>query len=214
MKISVLKKIHRRRALWRVEFDDDTPPLELAEESVFAEALSVGMSVDASRLAALQHADQLRRCRARAWDRLSRRPHSRAEMRRALRNARFPANVVDEVLDRIAQMGYLDDKAYARQIVEARVQRAREGPLLVRQKLAQRGVAREIIDEAIAPAEDPAHQAEAARALLEKWNRRSQPADPRKRRQAAAAFLARRGFDSEIVWETVATIINTGREEA
>jgi regulatory protein len=208
MKISVLKKIPRRRALWRVEFDDDTPPLELAEESVFAEALSVGMSVDASRLAALQHADQLRRCRARAWDRLSRRPHSRAEMRRALRNARFPANVVDEVLDRIAEMGYLDDNAYARQVVEARVQGAREGPLLVRQKLAQRGVARDIIDE------DPVHQAEAARALLEKWNRRSQPADPRKRRQAAAAYLARRGFDSEIVWETVATIINTGREEA
>jgi regulatory protein len=203
MKIASLKKVPRRVGLWRAEFDGETPALELSEETVLAEGLFSGMEVDHNHLATVVRSDQMRRCRTRAWDRLSRRPHSRAEMKRVLRTARFPADVVEEVLDRIAGMGYIDDTAYAKQVVEARVQGAREGPLLVRQKLAQRGVSREVIDEVMAPAEDPVHQAESARALLEKWNKRSEPSDPHKRRQAAAAYLARRGFDSEIVWEAV-----------
>jgi len=207
MKITTLKKLPRRRGTWRVEFDDDTPGVDLSEETVLAEGLVSDLPIDERRLSAIVRGDQLRRCRVRAWDRLSRRPHSRAELRRALRGARFAAEVVEEVLDRIASMGYLDDSAYARQMVEARVDGAREGPLLVRQKLIQRGVPREIIEEAIAPAEDPQHQGEAARALLEKWNRRSEPKDPRKRRQAAAAYLARRGFESEIVWEVVEQVL-------
>ncbi len=210
MKIATLKKLPRRTGIWRAEFDDDAPALELSEETVLAEGLFSGMEVDHGHLAAVVRGDQARRCRARAWDRLSRRPHSRAELKRALRGARFPADVVEEVLERIAGMGYLDDAAYAKQVVEARVQGARERPLLVRQKLAQRGVAREVIDEVMAPAEDPAHQAESARALLEKWSRRSEPSDPRKRRQAAAAYLARRGFDPDIVWEAVEKMKDKG----
>ena len=78
---------------------------------------------------------------------------------------------------------------------------------MVRAKLAQRGIPGDIADKSIAPLQDSETQADAARHLLTKWNRRSMPTDPQKRRVAAAGFLARKGFDSEIVWRIVGEIL-------
>ena len=52
---------------------------------------------------------------------LSVRPRSVVETRRRLRHLGYPQALVDEVVGRLVEMGYLDDEALARSWVEARV---------------------------------------------------------------------------------------------
>lgn len=133
---------------------------------------------------------------------LSVRPRSIAETRRRLRHLGYPHALVDGVVERLIEMNYLDDAAFARAWVQSRDRARPRGETALRRELALKGVAREVIDDVLeerdgmADGYDP--NTVAAAALLER--RRSvlqRERDPHKRRQKAYALLARNGFDPQ-----------------
>jgi regulatory protein len=129
------------------------------------------------------------------------RPRSVSETRRRLRHLGYPQELVDSVVQRFAEMGYLDDEAFARAWVESRDRARPRGEIALRRELAQKGIARSVIDEVlverVADATNDPNES-AARALLAR--RRSsleREPDPARRRQKAYGLLARNGFDPE-----------------
>ena len=189
-------------------FEPEREPMEVGGEVWAFSRLAKGDEVSEERLDKLRYEDEVHRCKQRAWGLLDRRMRSRKELTQALRQRRFAKEIIDRIVGELSERGFLDDATFARVFVEERDARGRSGPRLIRQELAARGVAPEIADRALEGLDKSDTQEEKARALLQKWNRRSKPEDPHKRRQAAAAFLMRRGFDSEIVWELVREIIS------
>jgi regulatory protein len=132
------------------------------------------------------------------------RPRSVAETRRRLRHLGYPHALVDEVVDRLIEMGYLDDEGFARAWIASRERARPRGELALRRELALKGVPREVIDNVLlersefAAAHDTDADLAAATALLER--RRAsleREADPARRRHKAYALLARSGFDPE-----------------
>jgi SOS response regulatory protein OraA/RecX len=146
------------------------------------------------------------------------------EVRRHLADAAFPAELVERAIDRLLELGMLDDRTFATAWVESRDRVRPRGQSALRRELALKGVDRETIlavlsdrDDAAAEAADEAESAGdaeyadrsagtadevAARRLLDK----SRAAllridDPRVRRQRAYALLARKGFDPQICRE-------------
>jgi len=210
--VAAIRPKGRSRARFLVEFADGRAAVELAAEVVAVECLAAGREVDEARIAALLLDDERSRCRDRAWALIARRQRSRSELRTELLRRKFAAAVVEEVVARIEELGHLDDAAFARDVVEREAHARRHGPLIVRRKLASRGVAADIVDEAIAPVANDEAQRASARAILEKWNRRREPSDPRKRREAAAGHLMRRGFEPDVVWETVREVMGRNAE--
>ncbi len=148
------------------------------------------------------------------------RPRSEAETRRRLRVLGYPPALVDDVVERLLSVGYLDDRAFARAWVESRDRSRPRGSLALRRELHQKGVSRDIVDEVLAnrsktPAAhaprdvDPGMLADrrAGRQLLERHAARLQrEADPRRRRQKAYALLARHGFTPDICAELAASL--------
>ena len=133
---------------------------------------------------------------------LSVRPRSVTETRRRLRHLGYPHSLVDTVLDRFVEMGYLDDMQFARAWVESRDRARPKGEAALRRELALKGIARQVIDDVLAERLDEAvgddPNTTAATALLER--RRSaleREQNPVKRRQKAYGLLARNGFDPE-----------------
>lgn len=130
------------------------------------------------------------------------RPRSIGETRRRLRQLGYPQGLIDEVVERFAEVGYLDDEAFARTWVESRDRARPRGETALRRELALKGVARQIVDEVLADRVqesgegDPNHAA--ATALIERKRAAlERESDERKRRQKAYALLARNGFDPE-----------------
>ena len=130
------------------------------------------------------------------------RPRSVAETRRRLRYLGYPDALVETVVERLIEMEYLDDAAFATAWVESRDRARPRGEMALRRELALKGVPRDLIDDVIiaridaATDEDPNRAA--AIALLErKRSMLERVPDPSLRRQKAYSLLARNGFDPE-----------------
>ena len=214
-RIVAIKPAPRRKERWRVEFDDGTESVEFTTDALARSGLGVGDEVDAARWATVLREAQFDACRQKAWDLVARKHYAEAELVAALRRGRFGKAIIDEVLVRIRELGYIDDAALARRVVEAGAASTSSprGPHLMRRQLANKGLDDEVIESALTDVVTTESQSASARAALEKWNRRREPTDPHKRRQAAAAFLFRRGFDAEVVWEVVRAVLAAREEE-
>jgi regulatory protein len=133
---------------------------------------------------------------------LATRPRSTTETTRRLKYLGYPHGLVEEVVTRLLEVGYLDDESFARSWIESRDRARPRGENALRRELAQKGVPREVVDEVLGARLDAAQDGDpdqsAAAALLERKRAALQrEPDERKRRQKAYALLARNGFDPE-----------------
>ncbi|MBI1292939.1 hypothetical protein GC173_17140 [bacterium] len=209
-RIVSLKLNPRRRTV--VYTLDEGEPLELHEDTAAEFGFRTEDLLDPERLEQVVRRDGEVRCRHAAWKLLSIRPRSRKELETALRQRKHLKGDVQRVVEDLAAKGFLNDAAFARQFVEERIRR-KQGPRLIEQELRHKGIAAADAAPLMQDSADPDRDTETMRELLTRWNRRSKPEDPRKRAAAAAAFLARRGFESHLVWEVVRAFFR-GVEEA
>ncbi|MEX2671698.1 MAG: regulatory protein RecX [Phycisphaeraceae bacterium] len=146
-----------------------------------------------------------------AMHRLARRGYSRADMDRKLRQLDYSADVRQQVLDRLGELGYLDDEALGRALVRELQARKPAGPHLLRQKLYQKGLDRELIDRLVAENRDTQDQASDAAHLLRRRMPSMARLDPATRKRRLYSLLARRGFDTDAIqaaFDTVASQLN------
>jgi regulatory protein len=125
----------------------------------------------------------------------------------------YPHALVDDVVTRLVEVGYLDDEVFARTWVESRDRARPRGESVLRRELAQKGVARQVVDDVLGERLDAAQDGDpnlaAAAALLERKRAALQrEPDERKRRQKAYALLARNGFDPETCRTVSASVTN------
>ena len=127
-----------------------------------------------------------------AMDLLAQREHGRVELARKLRRRGATPELIDSALDRLAEEGLLDESRYLESFIAARA-RAGYGPLRIREELAQRGLPREAIEQALGEC-----GVDWAEQLSELWQRRFgvRPQD-QKERARQGRFLAYRGFSME-----------------
>jgi regulatory protein len=149
---------------------------------------------------------------------LGTRPRSADEVRRRLRDAGYRADLVEGALDRLTELGYLDDAAFARAWVESRDRTRPRGARALRDELRRKGVAAADAEAALAArgagasgddpddprlmpgageraASEASDEAAAARLLARKGPGLLREPDLRKRRAKAYRLLARGGFD-------------------
>jgi regulatory protein len=126
--------------------------------------------------------------KARAIGLLARREYARSELRDRLLSTGAPPAEVDPVLDDLAAQGYLSDARFAHALV--RQKHGGYSKRAIAQTLKARGVAGEIVTEALDGAE-----ADDSATMVALWRRRfgRAPADDRERARQVR-FLQRRGF--------------------
>ncbi len=129
---------------------------------------------------------------------LEARQRSTAEVRRRLTTAGYREGLVEGAIERLTELGMLDDAAFAQSWVESRDRARPRGERALRSELARKGIDRrltdDVLDERLVQAPDA--DVEAAQRLLARHARSlERVSDPNARRQRAYALLARSGFD-------------------
>ncbi|MGD8966751.1 MAG: RecX family transcriptional regulator, partial [Anaerolineae bacterium] len=114
-----------------------------------AARLHVGQILSDDEIIRLRTMDDVERAYGRALDYLSYRPRSESEVRRNLREKDVEDQIVDEVVGRLTRAGLLDDREFARYWVENRARFNPRGLRGLRYEMQQKGVSRDIIDEAL-----------------------------------------------------------------
>ncbi|RVU84899.1 regulatory protein RecX [Leucothrix sargassi] len=97
--------------------------------------------------------DDVTRCWKSAIDYLSRREHSRLELKRKLQLKPFSESVdLEALLDELLEANYQSDDRYAESFVRSRILKG-QGENKIRQQLLQRGVSSRLADQAIQDAD-------------------------------------------------------------
>ena len=130
------------------------------------------------------------------------RQRSVAETSRRLKRLGYADPLVEQVVGKLVELGYLDDEAFARAWVESRDRARPRGELALRRELAQKGVDRQVADDVLATrsegSDGETDMAAALRLLERRRSTITRESDPLKRRQKAYALLARNGFDPDV----------------
>lgn len=174
-----------------------------------AAKLRPGQFLSDAEIARLRELDARQQAYERVLRLLAHRPRSEAEVRRYLEGKDMPPDAVEQVLERLRREGYLDDAAFVRFWVENRERFRPRGPWALRQELQRKGVAQPLIEEALAGVDSEESAYRAARRRLRRWSGLAYDDF----RRAVGSYLARRGFDYDLISDVVEQLWKeTGRQ--
>ncbi|MGH7622588.1 MAG: regulatory protein RecX [Gemmatimonadaceae bacterium] len=169
--------------------------LGLHTAAMFTEALA---SRAASEEAALHTFD-------RAANMLAARPRAARDLERLLVRKGEPAEHVAAAIARLTALGAIDDARFARQFIRSKLSGAGLSRRRLQSELWRRGVARDVIDAAIAEVieEDEVDEDAQIADVAAKKMRTLRSLDPVVARRRLYGFLARRGYDASAIRRVV-----------
>ena len=139
--------------------------------------------------------DLYSRALAIALRRLNAQQRTRSELEQTLKDKGIPPSVSDSVLDRLTDMGYINDCEYAQLWVKSRFRSRGLAPSVLRRELIAKGVDRDVIEAALAEI-DPADSLERAREIAHKKLRGVSALAPAIAVRRISAQLMRKGYSS------------------
>lgn len=133
---------------------------------------------------------------------LARRDLSRKELGDYLADRGAARSTCDVVIDRLKELGYVDDSRVAAEIVRRRVERQGKTRKVVFRELLSRGINSATAEEALTAVDSDVERSSAFQ-LAEKRARQIHGADENAVVRRLSAFLLRRGYDGDVVREAV-----------
>ncbi len=195
--VTALRENPRRAGRYVVDVAGE-PVGPVTAEIIGELGIRMGRVLDDAMLARLLAAARGVACYDKALDALARRSRSRADLGRWLRLRDFTEAEIEPVLDKLTELGLLDDHAFARGFAQSRTVGRGFGRRRVAAELARRGVARETVDEVLSELSDSLDvtEPEAMAKAAEKRARSLEKLEPAVAQRRLFGWLVRRGYDS------------------
>jgi len=133
------------------------------------------------------------------------RPRSRGELSSKMAGKGYDKPVIINVLDALTQMGFIDDAAFAKAWLQYRLNRPM-GFRRVERELIEKGIPKDVIRGHWAEVKANYDELEVVRTLAKKRARQYNNIDPLKRKKRVMDYLARRGFQLDVIMKVIKEI--------
>lgn len=197
--ITRLEIQHRNKERVNVYIDDQ---FAFGLSLLLAAALRKGQALSDADIATLREQDGVEKAYDRVLNYLSYRARSESEIRQYLRRKDVADDVADELVERLRRVGLVDDAAFASLWVRNRQATSPRGGRALRQELWQKGIARDVVDDALTDLDETEQALAAARPRAH----RLAGLDAPEFRKKLTDFLLRRGFAYSVARATVAQV--------
>ncbi|NMN94134.1 recombination regulator RecX [Antrihabitans stalactiti] len=137
---------------------------------------------------------------------LTDRARSRTELSQSLAKKGFDSDIAERVLDRLAEVGLVDDASFAEQWVHSRHNYSGKGRQALSMELRRKGIGQEDASRALAQVTHDDERERAAELVRKKLRTVSVPSDRTERDKAVrklVGMLARRGYGQSMAFEVV-----------
>jgi regulatory protein len=191
-------------------FVDGEYAFAVTAEMAVLEGLRIGQPITPARIAELQAKDEQSKAVNSALLLLTTRPRSIKEIRTRLKQKGYSAPAIDAAIEKAEGWNYVDDEAFARFWVENREANRPRGRRLLEQELRDKGVDREIVRNVIDEA--GINEIEAATELARSKLRSYAKLEPEVARRRLAGFLARKGYNFDVVKHALAAVMESELE--
>lgn len=203
MKILGLKPSQRVQGRWLLQLEDGTL-LRVGENEVLAFSLYQGRELDEEERQRLLDSARKNGLKEKALNLLTGKPMSRRELERKLEQWEATEEESAAICDRMEELGFLNDEAYAQTVVRHYSAKG-YGERKLRDELYRRGVPREHWEQALEEARDPE---EAIRAFVEK-KLAGKAGDPKELKKVSDALI-RRGYR----WQEISPVLDRWRQDS
>jgi regulatory protein len=145
---------------------------------------------------------------------LTARARTRAELAGQLGKRGYPEDVSTRVLDRLTDVGLVDDRDFAEQWVRSRHVNAGKGKRALASELRTKGIDDQLIADALADVDGDAERVRAERLVADKLRREklTDDADEAKVARRLVGMLARRGYHQSMAFDVVKVALAGERE--
>jgi len=143
---------------------------------------------------------------------LTARARTRAELAGQLAKRGYPDDVSTRVLDRLANVGLVDDAGFAEQWVHARRANAGKGKRALAAELHTKGVDNDVITSVLGGINPAAERGRAEQLVRTRLRREKLSDDDVRVARRLVAMLARRGFDQTMAYDVVSAELAGERE--
>ncbi|MFK5634530.1 regulatory protein RecX [Ornithinimicrobium sp. LYQ103] len=140
-------------------------------------------------------------------------PRTRRQLEDKLRDRGCAPEVAASVLDRMGEVGLVDDEAFAEMFVRSRQETKGLAAVALRRELRDKGVADEVVDAALEEI-DPEREKDQARALVVRRLRTMRGLDRDVQTRRLAGFLARKGYGSGVSFQVIREALDDLPEHA
>ena len=134
-------------------------------------------------------------------------PRSRAQLETAMARRQVPDDVAGRVLDRLTEVGLVDDEAYAESLVRTRHADRGLARRALAHELRAKGISPEVTEGALDGLGAEQERA-TARSLVVRKASSTAGLDPRRRRRRLAGMLARKGYPPSLALAVVDEVLD------
>lgn len=184
----------------------------LSVRSIAQLGLRVGQPWDAQLEEKITSTSVYDKAMRQAMNRLNRRMLSSKRLDDKLRDLGYEPDIRQRVLDRLAELKFIDDEAFGRALIRDITLRKAAGPRLLQQKLYQHGIARSLIEQLIRETQENTDDSAQALDLAQRKLRQMAKLDPAARRRRLYGQLARRGFTPDTIRNVMEQIADQLRD--
>lgn len=205
-KITALEMQKRNKERVNIYLDDE---YAFSITLIEAAKLKKGQVLTPEEIEVLKNEDTINKAVERGVRFLSYRPRSVQEVRRNLAKHETAESVIELALERLINLGYLDDYAFAKYWLENRDTFKPRGPMALRYELRQKGIDNGIIDELLSGLDVFTSAYRAAQPRLN----RLRGSDQQTFKHKINTFLQRRGFTYGTIRDVIEQLITEIAED-
>lgn len=187
------------------------------EDLVVERRLIVGKLLTVSDVKQLLNEVEVGKLMERMYRLFNIRQRSEKEVRDYLKNLSFKRDVkgqeeissyiIDAIVQVLKRKGLLNDEEFARTWVEGRRRSKKKGKIALKQELFQKGIDKDIVEQVMSDTRQVISEEDLAKQALGKKIKVWENLEPLEFKKKAFGFLARRGFEFEVVNKAVENTI-------
>ncbi|WP_338232171.1 recombination regulator RecX [Companilactobacillus muriivasis] len=191
----------KRKGRYNV-FLDGKYAFPVAEQTLIDFRLMNGVEVTDEQIKEIQDSENINKAYGDALNYLSYQLRTKKEIKDYLYKKEYHRDAVDEVIGRLEKLHYLDDAAYAKSFISNQLRTTSNGPKIIEQKMAQKGVPNNIIQDSVVEI-DYDTLLENATEFAKKQVRKQHRASFKQMVTKLRSGLYQKGFDNEVIEETI-----------
>ena len=188
---------------------DDSFAFAVHEDVIVSHNLTVGKELPADYIEKVVLAEEQSKAKNYALRLLGYRARSEHEIRSRLHQKGFERDIIEETVRFLKKYNYIDDYAFAKTLVNDELNLKHSGEALIKQKLLQKGISKEIIQSVLSEILDEEESLAACKTLAGKKLNTSYRNDaPKDKMRKLVVFLQRRGYPYSIIKKAVRELLD------
>jgi regulatory protein len=202
MTITKIEKQKRNKDRWNV-FIDGIFACGINSDTFLKYQLKTGDNIDENMLREIRNFDEYLFSKKIAFDFLSYRIRSEKEIKDKLKGKDISQSSIERTIEHLKELKLINDEEFARQLITEKLSGKPVGKSVLRQKLVQKGISFAQSDEILKEFFSEDDEKEFVKTNFDKYFRRVEGLEKQQKRKKMFDYLARKGFDFEIIKQVI-----------